>query len=1703
MVNEFVELFSRVFSLARNASYTDAITKAYRKKRWSRLVSLWREAARMASDRISTLQAAAIKEAEESPRKKRKTSNEVNARSWEAFLARVADFEQRTNDKQAKVAKFAFKFVEGPLVKALQHGDWVLLDEVNLATPETLESLSTLLQASDASLVLTERGDLKPVTRHPDFRLFACMNPATDVGKRDLPPALRGKFTEIYVPPPDSDKDALLSIVQGYIGNYAVGDRGIIQDVAEFYLSIKSLAASGKLADGSNQPPHFSMRTLSRALTFAGDISSLFGIRRAVYEGCVMAFTTLLEAGSSQTVMQLLETHLVERSKNPRTFLSAPSSKPTQEAKYVHLGSFWLARGPLPIEEEEHYVLTPSVQSKLVNLARAISARNFPVLIQGPTSSGKTSIVEFLARRTGHRFVRINNHEHTDIQEYLGTYVSDPQTGKLVFREGILVKAVRNGDWIVLDELNLAPTDVLEALNRLLDDNRELVIPETHEVVKPHPNFMLFATQNPPGLYGGRKVLSRAFRNRFLEMHFSDVPKDELETILCEKCKIAPSYAKRIVAVFLELQRRRQATRVFEEKQAFVTLRDLFRWGGRGAVGYEQLALDGYMLLAERTRRPEDKVVVKEVLESTLRVKLDESSSYHTQWATAFTEEPESRDLVWTTAMKRLYVLIQSALAHNEPVLLVGETGSGKTSVCQYVAQARSSRLHVVNCHQNTETGDLLGSQRPIRSRSTLQEGLLQEALAVLSQNTAGMDVEYDYATALEALVSLPNPDPPVISLIERMKSAQALFAWHDGPLLQAMKQGDVLLLDEISLADDSVLERLNSVLEPSRTLVVAEKGAENLKDVTLTAHDRFQVVATMNPGGDYGKKELSPALRNRFTEIWVPWVSDAEDVLAILNGRLPPRDGRSSIAEGILAFATWFTKAIRPREAPLLGTVVTLRDILAWVAFINACEGEPHDAFVHGACMTLVDAIGTTAATAGFTKTQIRDLRNESLVELQRLAGVEHRLQLPTDTQAVGLQGNRVIIPPFSIPAGPYRTASTVDFNIMAPTPLENARKVMRAMQVAKPILLEGSPGVGKTSLVTALAKIAGYRLCRINLSDQTDLIDLFGSDLPVEGGRSGEFAWKDAPFLAAMQAGDWVLLDEMNLASQSVLEGLNSCLDHRGSVYIPELDRSFSRHRDFRIFAAQNPTHQGGSRKGLPRSFVDRFTQVFMDNLTETDYRFICQSLYPEIASDTRNRMVDMVLRLNEALAADSSRFGQQGSPWEMNLRDLLRWFDRLSNPTGLERYGNTPADYLDSQFVQRFRSSSDRSVILDTFQSIFNERVQLDTPGYPVQTPKHSRVGSIFIHRNDTFHSIPTAFSTHIQSHQLRPLQALSSAIVSNTLAIITGPARSGKTALVQTFSALSGQQLQFFHMSPQTDTLEMLGSFEQSNSLRSRRHLLDALDNLIYSSLQDADLCEQWSHFQRIALSLSHLRLIVDTGDVQDVLDLARDLLRATPLADAANTILNDSVLTARSGSQAGRFEWVDGPLVQAMLSGKIFVIENANLCNASVLDRLNALFETNGRLTLTERGTVHGEIVTVDAHPDFRVVMTVDPRHGELSRAMRNRGTEIYLSPAQEHIYGPGLSSPYVTRDERTSLLASTSLHEAYKLHKVTSAAIPSLALFARSLPETSSVIRSLIASAVSKQSYSTTSQLTGKRDSLRSTQVGLQFVHVPTAAVLL
>lgn len=187
--------------------------------------------------------------------------------------------------------------------------------------------------------------------------------------------------------------------------------------------------------------------------------------------------------------------------------------------------------------------------------------------------------------------------------------------------------------------------------------------------------------------------------------------------------------------------------------------------------------------------------------------------------------------------------------------------------------------------------------------------------------------------------------------------------------------------------------------------------------------------------------------------------------------------------------------------------------------------------------------------------------------------------------------------------------------------------------------------------------------------MSEQTDLSELFGADLPASeedkenSTQVQKFCWRDGPFLLALKQGNWIILDEINLASQSVLEGLNSCFDHRGEVYVTELNRKFLINKtSTKIFACQNPYLQGGGRKGLPKSFLNRFSKVYVNKMSNTDLLEILKAMYSDcISVEHLASMIQFNEKLNQEVLVERL-WGGSGAPWEFNLRDMFRWCELL---------------------------------------------------------------------------------------------------------------------------------------------------------------------------------------------------------------------------------------------------------------------------------------------------------------------------------------------------------------------------------------------------------------------------------------------------------
>jgi len=190
----------------------------------------------------------------------------------------------------------------------------------------------------------------------------------------------------------------------------------------------------------------------------------------------------------------------------------------------VRVGEHTFPRGQghalAPSEERfEHTCVDNPTAALLEHIATSVRLRE-PALLEGATAAGKTSTVMFLAALLRQPVCRVNLGGQTDTGELVGRYA--PCDGGWRWQEGVIPRAMREGWWVILDEIYLADPAVIERLNPVLERTPSLLVTEGDNArfgpggTPVSPAFHVFATMNPSdGEYGGRNALSPALRDRF------------------------------------------------------------------------------------------------------------------------------------------------------------------------------------------------------------------------------------------------------------------------------------------------------------------------------------------------------------------------------------------------------------------------------------------------------------------------------------------------------------------------------------------------------------------------------------------------------------------------------------------------------------------------------------------------------------------------------------------------------------------------------------------------------------------------------------------------------------------------------------------------------------------------------------------------------------------------------------------------------------------------------------------------------------------------------------------------------------------------------------------------------------------------------------------------------------------------------------
>ena len=197
------------------------------------------------------------------------------------------------------------------------------------------------------------------------------------------------------------------------------------------------------------------------------------------------------------------------------------------------------------------------------------------VLIIGPKGTGKTSLVREFAKEKNLDLESINFSLRTRESHLIGTKTLID--GTVRFDEGLLIKSMKDGTMLYLDEINSAEADVLLRLDEALDDRRQIVLKEsTGEVIKAKKDWFVVATINPL-THSGTKELPPQILSRFPVRIRLEYPPADIELEIIKKY-VSNEHESEIIQAIKLANTLRQAAAV-EELFYSPSLRETIAFG--------------------------------------------------------------------------------------------------------------------------------------------------------------------------------------------------------------------------------------------------------------------------------------------------------------------------------------------------------------------------------------------------------------------------------------------------------------------------------------------------------------------------------------------------------------------------------------------------------------------------------------------------------------------------------------------------------------------------------------------------------------------------------------------------------------------------------------------------------------------------------------------------------------------------------------------------------------------------------------------------------------------------------------------------------------------------------------------------------------------------------------------------------------------
>ena len=453
----------------------------------------------------------------------------------------------------------------------------------------------------------------------------------------------------------------------------------------------------------------------------------------------------------------------------------------------MNVSGIFLLQDHLSPSPPSGLVQTDGAKATLHDLA-LLHSLHHPALLTSSPSSGKSLLIHHLSTLL---YPRFENHIVTihladtslDPRSLLGSHASSAtKPGTFEWKEGVLVKAMRQGKWVVFKDIDRGSNDVLGVIKPLVESlgpgnwigGRGTLTVPGHGVVTAHDSFAIFATRSvsardgkhpKPVFFGSHKFAevivpspsqteveqimnqkfprlsgrtSRAIAKLWQDMcaavaHFPSLGRGigirDLERFSARINRLAPisSNGMEVDDVGESTLLSSIFTHVNLREEIFLYARDVFFGAGTLTTSARQFAEQAASVAGQHLGLSEERQaaalfsrvpefdIERDVNGRNTAVRVDRTRLVASSGTEILQTHP--RPFAMHKPAIRLMGRLANSISLGEPILLTGETGTGKTSAVTHLATILRKPLISLNLSQQTESSDILGGFKPIDAR--------------------------------------------------------------------------------------------------------------------------------------------------------------------------------------------------------------------------------------------------------------------------------------------------------------------------------------------------------------------------------------------------------------------------------------------------------------------------------------------------------------------------------------------------------------------------------------------------------------------------------------------------------------------------------------------------------------------------------------------------------------------------------------------------------------------------------------------------------------------------------------------------------------------------------------------------------------------------------------------------------------------------